>query len=242
MMRERSYPLSEFPHPSMILDAICRGERPRLDLARMSGDIAEMVSQCWDMHPLARPKSFTIVRRLPAIGPVEVPPNLIAVSSHVKERRSRAQQRNVKAHYDVFISYRVATDAETARRLKDALSAAGFSAFLDKDNIQGGQDWRSAFLEGLKKSAIFVPLLSDAGMESILRLTPEGQDDHCFLEVGLRSWKFLYKGHDCLVSLLALWGHDLSIVRFLNVLVRGSAAGDGRRGHASSSCSAWLND
>jgi hypothetical protein len=183
MMRSHSYPRTQFPHPELILDAIVENRRPSLSPDKMHGDIAEMISTCWSANAADRPPMTALVRRLPRIDLVPVPPNLGAISQDARERRRRAHQRDTKVRYDIFISYRVATDADTARRLHDALKAVGLAVFLDKDSIAGGADWRKAFLEGLQLSRIFVPLLSDAGLASIADVRPDGHDDNCLLEV-----------------------------------------------------------
>ena len=67
----------------------------------------------------------------------------------------------------VFISYRVASDRDLARRLYDALSMITLDetgqklrVYLDQTRLEDGQRWDAGFMEGLAKSWVFVPIVS----------------------------------------------------------------------------------
>ena len=54
-----------------------------------------------------------------------------------------------EAVWDVFISYRVATDVHHASALYHALTAAGLRVFWDKKSLRPGEDWEDGFVKAL---------------------------------------------------------------------------------------------
>jgi hypothetical protein len=75
------------------------------------------------------------------------------------------RQFNKMTH--VFISYRVASDRDLARRLYEELSmrvlmetGQAVRVYLDQVGLEDGQRWDSGFMEGLANSWIFVPIVS----------------------------------------------------------------------------------
>jgi hypothetical protein len=98
--------------------------------------------------------------------------------------------------YDVFVSYRVSTDADHASKIALLLksgdvAAAGapgprrVRAFLDVFELKLAEDWEKGFERGLKESLLFVPLLSDASMRSIAEMAAAGKKDNVLLELEL---------------------------------------------------------
>jgi len=91
----------------------------------------------------------------------------------------------VQAH-DIFINYRVATDADLAEKI--ALSLNGlkksdgesFSVFLDKKCLNVGEDWEVGFLNGLQYSKLIVLLISEAGIQRIQQA--DTRQDNVLLE------------------------------------------------------------
>eukprot|EP01046_Picozoa_sp_COSAG06_P004600 COSAG06_NODE_194_length_20530_cov_9.861583_9_plen_495_part_00 len=84
----------------------------------------------------------------------------------------------------VFISYRVASDRELARRLHDSLSARTIEAtgqklrvYLDATRLEDGQRWDTGFMEGLSKSWVFVPIVSVGCVQPMMGLSEA--DDWC---------------------------------------------------------------
>jgi hypothetical protein len=65
-----------------------------------------------------------------------------------------------KARYDVFISYRVASDAHHVKQLYDLLTGMGVRVWWDKECLEHGLDWKEGFCAGLMNSRAFVCLLS----------------------------------------------------------------------------------
>ncbi|KAJ3105190.1 hypothetical protein HK100_003932, partial [Physocladia obscura] len=81
--------------------------------------------------------------------------------------------------FHVFISYRVNTDADLAEKLCDKLQAMvilneqreiRFRCFLDKQNLTVGHDYEDQFLDGLRKSCLFLPLISEACLNSMVSI------------------------------------------------------------------------
>ena len=77
--------------------------------------------------------------------------------------------------YDVFISYRVASDAERAERLYDALTSLGMVVWWDKVRLQPGQRWEDGFMDGQLDSKVTVPLISCAVLRGFAKLRPTSQ-------------------------------------------------------------------
>lgn len=70
------------------------------------------------------------------------------------------------AAFDVFISYRVASEAALAGELYDKLRRAGLRVWWDKACLVDGHTWREGFCRGLANSRIFVALVSPAAIGS----------------------------------------------------------------------------
>jgi hypothetical protein len=90
----------------------------------------------------------------------------------------------------VFISYRVASDRELARRLYDSLSKLTIEetgqklrVYLDATRLEDGQRWDTGFMEGLSKSWVFVPVVSVGSLQPMMDLS-EAEDwcDNVLLE------------------------------------------------------------
>jgi tetratricopeptide (TPR) repeat protein len=59
----------------------------------------------------------------------------------------------------VFLSY-ASQDAEVARRLAEALRAAGVEAWFDQSELKGGDVWDQKIRRRIKECVLFVPLIS----------------------------------------------------------------------------------
>ena len=68
--------------------------------------------------------------------------------------------------WDVFISYRVASDAPLAEALDSALRARGLRVFWDKRCLQDGKPWRDGFFDGLVRARAFVPIASRGALKA----------------------------------------------------------------------------
>jgi len=96
-------------------------------------------------------------------------------------------------YYDAFISYRVATDLDSANELHDSLTRSGFRVFWDKLCLEDGRNWEEGFCDGLVQSRVFIALLSEAGLYgngrsmrgNISKLTAASDCDNVILEQAL---------------------------------------------------------
>lgn len=128
------------------------------------------------------------------------------------------------ARYDIFISYRVRTEKEFASALHKELSRKTLGlhgerarVYLDSAELRDGKRWDDGFVDGLTRSAVFVPLVSEGSAMPLSQLDGIGEApgvDNVLLEWGL-----------------ALQLEELGIVQsILPVLVgKASDTGDGTR-------------
>jgi len=79
--------------------------------------------------------------------------------------------------FDVFLSYRVASDKASVEALYHALKAEGLSVWWDKECLKTGLKWEEGFMDGLLESVVAVPLLSCALLRSMAKLKPGAQDN-----------------------------------------------------------------
>ncbi|MGH8674438.1 MAG: TIR domain-containing protein, partial [Burkholderiales bacterium] len=71
----------------------------------------------------------------------------------------------------IFLSY-ASQDLEAARRVCDALRAAGLEVWFDQSELRGGDAWDASIRKQIKECALFVPLISantDARSEGYFR-------------------------------------------------------------------------
>src|SRR3954464_4485897 len=61
----------------------------------------------------------------------------------------------------VFLSY-ASQDADAARRICDALRAAGVEVWFDQNELVGGDAWDAKIRKQIAECALFVPLISAA--------------------------------------------------------------------------------
>ena len=104
------------------------------------------------------------------------------------------------AEFDVFLSYRVASDSENVERVYDALTAAGLKVWWDKKCLKPGESWEEGFCDGLVKSRVFIPLLSRGAInhetkdsQSFSRKTVNSPCDNVLLEHTL-ALEFQFRG------------------------------------------------
>jgi len=60
----------------------------------------------------------------------------------------------------VFLSY-AAQDAATAKRICEALRAAGIEVWFDQTELRGGDAWDAKIRQQIRSCALFIPLISD---------------------------------------------------------------------------------
>ena len=59
----------------------------------------------------------------------------------------------------VFISY-ASQDADAARRICEALRAAGIEVWLDQSELRGGDAWDQKIRAQIQDCALFIPVIS----------------------------------------------------------------------------------
>src|ERR1700722_8786548 len=72
----------------------------------------------------------------------------------------------------VFLSY-ASQDADAARRICEALRAAGIEVWFDQNELRGGDAWDASIRKHIKECALFVPIISantEARSEGYFRL------------------------------------------------------------------------
>jgi TolB-like protein/Flp pilus assembly protein TadD len=72
----------------------------------------------------------------------------------------------------IFLSY-ASQDAQAARRIGEALRAAGLEVWFDQNELRGGDAWDASIRKKIRECALFVPLVSantDARSEGYFRL------------------------------------------------------------------------
>lgn len=94
-----------------------------------------------------------------------------------------------QAEFDVFLSYRVRSDADHALKLYELLTKRGIKVWLDVKCLEPGVSWEQGFADGLVKSRVFVPILSRRAINDneniscdFTRLTENSSCDNVLLE------------------------------------------------------------
>ena len=59
----------------------------------------------------------------------------------------------------IFLSY-ASQDADAARRICEALRAAGLEVWFDQSELRGGDAWDASIRRQIRDCALFVPLIS----------------------------------------------------------------------------------
>jgi serine/threonine protein kinase len=86
------------------------------------------------------------------------------------------------AEFDVFLSYRVNSDAKHAEMLYDMLTASGVTVWWDRVCLKPGEAWDVGFCIGLLKSKVFLPIISQDAISSFKNLTGDSSCDNLLLE------------------------------------------------------------
>ena len=95
----------------------------------------------------------------------------------------------------VFISYRVASDRQLARRLYDLLTdmtlddtGQKLRVYLDQTRLEDGQRWDSGFMEGLANAWVFVPIVSVGAVGPMCQLGGGGDGGEDWTDNVLLEW------------------------------------------------------
>ena len=121
------------------------------------------------------------------------------------------------AAYDVFISYRVNSDAHHAEMLYNLLTGSGLKVWWDKICLEPGVEWKEGFCAGLVNSRAFVCLVSrdainhpECAWQNFSKLTAESACDNVLLE-----------------HRLALELKDLGLIEYVFPVMIGRAVNEG---------------
>lgn len=111
-------------------------------------------------HPLARNLLSQMLHRDP-----QKRPTIERVLSHTfLSKRQFTRLVGEEPQYDVFISYRVASDLPHAECIYNMLVAEGKSVWWDKQCLKAGVNWEQGFCSGLINSRYFLCILSRDGI------------------------------------------------------------------------------
>src|SRR4029077_9772362 len=82
--------------------------------------------------------------------------------ARIRQRLRRNCAENVAmsdTHRAVFLSY-ASQDAEAAKRICEALRAAGVEVWFDQSELRGGDAWDQKIRKQIKDCALFIPIIS----------------------------------------------------------------------------------
>eukprot|EP00597_Dinobryon_sp_UTEXLB2267_P002894 CAMPEP_0170058004 /NCGR_PEP_ID=MMETSP0019_2-20121128/787_1 /TAXON_ID=98059 /ORGANISM="Dinobryon sp., Strain UTEXLB2267" /LENGTH=1211 /DNA_ID=CAMNT_0010262831 /DNA_START=1869 /DNA_END=5504 /DNA_ORIENTATION=- len=115
---------------------------------------------------IADPQARNLVSQLLSRDPRKRP-NFHQVLAHPFLSGKKASRMiGDTAEFDVFLSYRVNSDLETAAFLYETLTQKGLKVWWDKTCLLPGVPWEVGFTDGLLKSRIFLPIFSRGAINS----------------------------------------------------------------------------
>ena len=85
--------------------------------------------------------------------------------------------------FDIFLSYRVASDAPLAEKLYDKLSLLGLKVWWDAKCLPRGLPWEEGFADGLFASKVFLCILSKTSLAPLTDLSTDSRCDNVLLEL-----------------------------------------------------------
>ena len=90
--------------------------------------------------------------------------------------------RRRKRTCDVFLSYRVATDAALVERLYDKLCARGLTVWWDRECLEKGRPFWDCIIDGLRSAHVFVPIVSRGVLDGLSALDEASKIDGVLIE------------------------------------------------------------
>ena len=128
---------------------------------------------------------------------VSIPLILLILLGTYRVRQAMTARLNRK-DFHIFISYRVKCDADIAEKLCLKLQEyfvtlknmknIHIRCFLDKQDIINGTEWKNAFIQALEHCCLFVPIVSEAGLNPMKFITPtDVKEDNVLLEYEIAS-------------------------------------------------------
>ncbi len=175
-------------------------------------------------NPLARNLLSIMLQKEPRKRPpVSVVLKHPFLSFHRSFRESTVMVggEKVTRDFDVFISYRVATDLPHVEMLHKLLQKAGLKVWWDKTSLEPGEPWDIAAFKGMLKSKIFIPLISRGALHRMTTLDKESLCDNMYLEFVL-SLELRERGSLDKIFPLMLGDKDESTGRYHKFTFRGA--------------------
>jgi hypothetical protein len=114
---------------------------------------------------IAQPVARYLVSQLLSADPALRPSAQHVLAHPFFSGRAVGRMVGQEAQFDVFISYRVDSDAATASALFDRLTARGLRVWLDSRRLVDGENWEQGFCTGLIQSRCLVPVISRAALK-----------------------------------------------------------------------------
>lgn len=141
---------------------------------------------------VADPAARNLISQLLAFLPAKRP-SLERVLEHpFLSQKKSVRMAGDAAAFDVFLSYRVASDSKHVEMLYHLLTAQGVRVWWDKLCLKPGEPWEEGFCAGLLTSRTFVCLMSrhainhpDVESQNFSMLKPDSRCDNVFLEYRL---------------------------------------------------------
>jgi serine/threonine protein kinase len=238
-------------HPSFdvwslgcILYQLCHSEVRPLFQGGQDDNLSDEVNDDDNLHRLAEWKIEVKTRKLTKIidplaknllsqmlskDPSHRPTLERVISHPFLSSKQVARLIGEKAAFDVFLSYRVASDAKNVERLYNLLTARGLKVWWDKVCLEPGVEWKEGFCAGLVNSGAFVCLLSKNAInhdtitwQNFSHLKEDSRCDNVFLEhrlaLELRSLRLITKIYPVMI------GQELSPDVFGNFFAGGVPA------------------
>jgi len=131
---------------------------------------------------IADPQARNLVSQLLSLNPQHRPSIARFLAHPFVSGRPAVRLPGQTPAYDVFLSYRVASDAAYVEGLYDLLTDRGLRVWWDARCLEPGRDWEEGFSEGLAASATIACVLSPGACENLLTLAPDSRCDNVLLE------------------------------------------------------------
>lgn len=107
----------------------------------------------------------SVLKDSQAAGQIEQRPQYEKAPIFQKDKSIIKEGNANKKPYDVFISYRRATDSQTSRLIRSELQYRGFKVFLDVENLRPGH-FDEALLERIEEATSFILILSEGSLDN----------------------------------------------------------------------------
>ena len=138
---------------------------------------------------ISDPQARNLVAQLLSKDPTKRPHISQILDHPFLSKKTVARMIDQSAEFDVFLSYRVASDAHHVEILYQELVGMGLKVWWDKMLLKDGENWEEGFCKGLIRSKVFVCLLSKEAIHSPSKpwqnfeeLNEDSRCDNVFLE------------------------------------------------------------